>query len=103
MSNISYRRLDELLEKRPLPMKFGQVHLGLAKPKEEIREQREPITNAEGIEVAELEIDEPTEPVHRKSRHRCPTNRRCQTRIQNSGQAQNQHDGPIGSIETNPK
>ena len=55
MSNISYRRLDELLEKRPLPMKFGQVHLGLAKPKEEIRE---PNVNTEAIDVAELEIDE---------------------------------------------
>ena len=31
MSNTSYRRLDELLEKRPLPFKFGQVRLGLAK------------------------------------------------------------------------
>lgn len=61
MSNISYRRLDELLEKRPLPMKFGQVKLGLAKPKEDIREQREPITNAEEVDVAELEIDEMNE------------------------------------------
>ena len=61
MSNISYRRLDELLEKRPLPMKFGQVKLGLAKQKEDIREQREPITNAEEVDVAELEINEPKE------------------------------------------
>ena len=67
MSNISYRRLDELLEKRPLPMKFGQVHLGLAKPKEDIREQREPITNAEGIDVVELEIDESKEPAIEKA------------------------------------
>jgi len=58
MSNISYRRLDELLEKRPLPMKFGQVHLGLAKPKEEIREQRERLANAEELDIAELGTDE---------------------------------------------
>ena len=61
MSNISYRRLDELLEKRPLPIKFGQVKLGLAKQKEDIREQGEPITNAEGADVAELELDESKE------------------------------------------
>ena len=61
MSNISYRRLDELLEKRPLPMKVGQVHLGLAKPKEEIREQRERLENAEERDGAELEHDESNE------------------------------------------
>ena len=67
MSNISYRRLDELLEKRPLPMKFGQVHLGLAKQTEVPREQREPNTNAEEIEEPELEIDELEEPVLAKA------------------------------------
>jgi len=67
MSNISYRRLDEILEKRPLPMKFGQVHLGLAKQTEVPREQREPNTNAEEIEEPELEIDELEEPVLAKA------------------------------------
>ena len=73
MSNISYRRLDEILEKRPLPMKFGQVHLGLAKQTEEIREQREPNTNAEEIEEPELEIDELEEPVLVKAGIDVPT------------------------------
>jgi hypothetical protein len=67
MSNISYRRLDELLEKRPLPMKFGQVHLGLAKQKEMPREQRQPNTNAEEVEEPELEIDVLDEPVLAKA------------------------------------
>ena len=48
-------------------MKFGQVHLGLAKQTEVPREQREPNTNAEEIEEPELEIDELEEPVLAKA------------------------------------
>lgn len=55
MSNIAYQRLDELLEKRPLPKTFDEVKVELMKPRVENPVDEEGVPTEENKPTEEID------------------------------------------------